>query len=80
MESFTIFLGLPPKEPLTFISANKAAKGLGITSRRLRVLANEGRVKHAFFDKDKGWRFPKSNLTVSPGARGPAFGQNNKAK
>ena len=80
MQFFTIVLGLPLKQPLIFISASKAAKRLGITSRRLRVLASEGRVKHAFFDKDKGWRFPKSDLTVSPGARGPAFGQNKKPK
>lgn len=58
------------------LSAKEAAKLLGITSRRLRVLANEGRVRDAQFDKEKGWQFPKSNLIIRPGKRGPAFGQN----
>ena len=75
-----MFLSFPAYEKIVFISANKAAKRLGITSRRLRVLANEGRVMHAYLDKEKGWQFPKSDLTIRPGARGPAFGQNNKAK
>lgn len=64
----------PAQEKQIFISANKAAKPLGITSRRLRVLANEGRVKHAYLDKERGWQFPKSDIEISPGARGPAFG------
>ena len=76
---FSIYYNPLIKETITFISTKKAAKRLGISSSRLRVLANEGRVKHAFLDKVKGWQFPKTELTVSPGARGPAFGQ-SKAK
>lgn len=60
------------------ISAKEAATILGITSRRLRVLANEGRVAMAYFDESKGWLFDKNNLTIRPGARGPAFGINKK--
>ena len=67
-------LQFPAQEKLNFISAIKAARLLGITSRRLRVLANEGRIKHAYLDKEKGWQFPKSDIEISPGARGPAFG------
>lgn len=70
----------PSYEEITFVSAAKAAKKLGITSRRLRVLAAQGRVKHAIFSKEKGWQFPKSDIEVSPGARGPAFGLNLKQK
>lgn len=60
--------------PKLFISSKEAARRLGITSRRIRVLANQGRLSGAIFHKTKGWQFYKSDLTVSPGARGPAFG------
>lgn len=62
------------------LSAKEAASILGITSRRLRVLANEGRVDLALFDKEKGWLFPKTDITIRPGKRGPAFGQTKKTK
>jgi hypothetical protein len=58
------------------ISAKEAAKLLGITSSRLRLLANEGRVEFSSFDEKKGWQFLKSELTIRPGKRGPAFGLN----
>jgi len=62
----------PPKPvKVTYVSAAKAAKKLGITSRRLRVLAGQGRIKGAKFDEAKGWLIPKNDIVVSPGARGP---------
>ena len=55
-----------------FISANELAQELGITSRRLRQLAAQGRVVGAFKHDLKGWLFPKWFHTVRPGKRGPA--------
>lgn len=66
--------------PKSFISSKQAASCFGITSRRLRVLAKQGRVTNAIFVQKKGWQFYKPDLTVSPGARGPAFGLNKKIK
>ena len=63
-----------------FISAKKAAKRLGISSSRLRLLASQGRVKYAYFDPKKGWCFDNQEIIVSPGARGPEFGIKAKAK
>ena len=80
LDKFSIIYNPLFKETITFISTKNAAKRLGITSSRLRVLANQGRVKHAFLDKDKGWQFPKTDLTVSLGTRGSAFGLNKKIK
>ena len=63
-----------------FISAEKAAKQLGISSRRLRQLAQQDRVSNAYFVPDVGWRFLKDEITISPGARGPSFGLTAKTK
>lgn len=71
MFSFPIY-DLPPKPvKVVYVSAAKAAKKLGITSRRLRVLASQGRVAGAQFVEKQGWRFPKNDISISPGARGP---------
>lgn len=70
------FSDIHPSYQKQIISAKQAAKLLGITSRRIRVLANEGRITFSSFDEKKGWQFIKSELKVRPGARGPAFGQN----
>jgi hypothetical protein len=64
--------------PQTFIAAKSAASSLGITSRRLRVLAVQGRVEGAIFVQNKGWQFSKYDIKVRPGKRGPAFGLNNQ--
>jgi hypothetical protein len=61
-----------PFKRTDYISAKTAAKRLGITSRRLRLLAAEGRVVGAHFHEQLGWQFPKSGITVKPGKRGPA--------
>lgn len=64
----------PPKPvKVAYVSAAKAAKKLGITSRRLRVLASQGRVAGAVFVEKEGWRFPKNEITIRPGKRGPAL-------
>ncbi len=60
--------------PQSFIAAKPAANSLGITSRRLRVLATQGRVEGAVFIENKGWQFSKFDMKVRPGKRGPAFG------
>lgn len=60
-------------EPIKLVSAAKAAKKLGITSRRLRVLAAQGRVKHATYTPEKGWQFPSSDIEIKAGKRGPAL-------
>ena len=70
---------IPVYEIDNLITAKEAAKLLGITSKRLRVLANQDRVEMAFFKKDKGWLFLKSHLNIRPGTRGPAFGLNKKS-
>jgi hypothetical protein len=75
-----ILLNIPVTELDNVISAKEAAKLLGITSKRLRVLAGQDRVELAFFNKDKGWFFLKSKLSIRPGARGPAFGISKKVK
>ena len=66
--------------PKAFISSKQAARRLGISSSRLRILANQGRVSSCVIHPLKGWQFLKTDLTVSPGVRGPAFGLKNKAK
>ena len=76
MHIFQIYMS----SPKSFISSKQAASRLGITSSRLRILANQGRVANAIFVQKKGWQFFKSDLTIRPGARGPAFGLNKKAK
>lgn len=60
-------------EKISLVSAVKAAKKLGISSRRLRVLAQQGRVKNAFYTEEKGWQFPKSDIQITPGKRGPSL-------
>ena len=67
-----IFIRIPTKLS-NYLSAKNAAKRLGITSRRLRLLANQGRVSDAFRHEQKGWLFPKAGLTITPGKRGPAL-------
>jgi len=57
-----------------FISAENAAIQLGISSRRLRQLARQGRVSNAYFVPKVGWRFYKHEINISPGTRGPVFG------
>jgi len=51
------------------INADEAATALGITSRRLRVLCRERRIRGARFIGGR-WFVPE-NFTVVPGARGP---------
>lgn len=58
-------------EPISYISSVKASKKLGITSRRLRVLAKAGRVNGAVYHPLKGWQFPKSDIQIAAGKRGP---------
>ena len=70
------FSDIHPSYQKQIISAKAAAKLLGITSRRIRILANDGRITFSNFDEKKGWQFIKSELKVRPGTRGPAFGQN----
>jgi hypothetical protein len=74
MLNFPEFIIPAPIKQRDFISAKRAAKLVGISSSRIRLLASQGRVEGAFFDEKKGWRFPKSGIFVSPGTRGPAFG------
>lgn len=61
-----------PTTASDYFSAKKAAKLLGVTSRRLRLLASQGRVAGAFKHEQKGWLFPKSGISLAPGKRGPA--------
>jgi|GEM_PF-6390071 len=61
----------PKPKKLVYVSAAKAAKKLGITSRRLRVLASQGRVEGAIFHEQNGWLIPKNDIVIRPGARGP---------
>jgi hypothetical protein len=60
----------PPKT-LELISASDAAKILGITSRRVRVLANQDRFNFAYRTKTHGWMFLKHDFRLSAGTRGP---------
>lgn len=66
-------------EKIALIPAKRAAKKLGISSRRLRVLAKEGRVKGAVYDVKKGWSFPKDEIIIRPGARGPQLSFSKQA-
>jgi hypothetical protein len=66
--------------PQSFLAAKPTANTLGITSRRLRILATQGRVEGAIFIENKGWQFSKFDIKVRPGKRGPAFGLNNQNK
>jgi uncharacterized protein (DUF2141 family) len=67
-------------EKVPLVSAAKAAKKLGITSRRLRVLAKSGRIPSALFNSEKGWLFPKDGFTIRAGKRGPKLTVKNQIK
>ncbi|MBA4057706.1 MAG: DNA-binding protein [Marivirga sp.] len=55
-----------------FINTKQAAESIGISSRRIRQLAMEGRLVGAFLHEREGWQIP-SIVNVKQGKRGPKF-------
>lgn len=55
------------------ITINEAALLLNITGRRVRTLCAAGRIKGAK-KQGRDWLLPNKPI-VTPGKRGPAFGQ-----
>lgn len=62
-----------------FCSAKEYAENHNITSRRIRVLASQGRILGAVHHPKAGWRIPRL-AQVSSGARGPEFGLKRQFK
>ena len=53
-----------------FLSAREFSQEFGITSRRIRVLAAQGRIPGAFQHATRGWLIPR-DFKLERGKRGP---------
>jgi len=64
-------------DTLPYQNAKQAAELIGITPRRIRQLAAQGRIMGAFLHERDGWQIP-CIVNVKPGKRGPKFSGSRK--
>lgn len=62
-------------ENSSYLNAKQAAEAIGISSRRIRQLASQGRIVGAFLHIHDGWLIP-AIINVRAGKRGPKFSGN----